>query len=127
MKDERSHLIPGHGMWATTFAHLYCTQDQAITPHAAGRITTRTGKRYEIAVRCRTCGQEAVYTASQLPEGYSIYAIRVTGEDGPHLPVGLRPVPFLEESFEVVGCTLRFQGQRTIWYVNGKEHLDERF
>ena len=66
--------------------------------------------------------------------------MRITGEDGPHLPDELRPLPYLEESFSVVATSpqdaheraefahsLRLAGHFTQYYINGGLHLDERF
>ena len=93
-----------------------------------------------MAVRCRRCGREDVYSTDDLPAGYEIYHVRVTGEDGLLLPEHLRPLPYMEEEFAVPGnsaqdaheraefaCALRFQGHLTTWYINGSIHLDERF
>ncbi|WP_170865306.1 hypothetical protein [Hymenobacter psychrotolerans] len=115
-------------------------RDQEIIPHSAGKVLSRNGDTIAIAVHCRKCGRQAIYATDQLPDGYQVYHIRVTGEDGPHLPDEFRPIPYVEEEFEVVGsslqdaheraefaCTLRFQGHRTTWIINGLEHLDERF
>jgi len=142
MTDHWSRLpaVTGTGFQAATFAELFCERDQHITPHAAGKILSLTGGMVEMAVRCRRCGLQAVHAMDQLPAGYQVYHVRVTGEDGPHLPAELRPVPYVEEEFDVVGASpqdayeraefahsLRLTGQLTRFYLNGEVHLDERF
>lgn len=142
MTTRRSRLptVTGIGFRPASFVQLFCMHDQEVTPHAAGKVLARSGDAVESAVRCRKCGQQAIYATDLLPTGYQVYQVRVTGEDGPHLPDELRPLPYIEEEFEVVGnslqdaheraefaCTLRFQGHRTTWLLNGLVHLDERF
>lgn len=130
----------GTGHHPKTFLSLYCTTDQAITPHAAGRVLARHGAELEIQTWCRKCRAQVSYITDELPAGYQVYLVRVTGEDGPHLPAELRPVPYLEEEFEVVATSpqdaheradfahsLRFTGHLTHFYINGEVHLDERF
>lgn len=130
----------GRAYSPTTFLSLYCTADQAITPHTAGRILARRGTELEIQTWCRKCRAQRVYITDELPAGYQVYQVRVTGEDGPHLPAEFRPVPYLEEEFEVVATSpqdaheradfahsLRFAGHLTRFYINGEVHLDERF
>ncbi|RSK24920.1 hypothetical protein [Hymenobacter metallilatus] len=139
-KRSGSLAVTGTGFRAGTFVQLYCIHDQAITPHSAGRVVDQAGGMIEIAVRCRKCGTQAIYATDQLPEGYQIYHIRITGEDGPHLPDELRPVPFVEEEFDVPGTSLqnaheradfahqlKLSGHLTRIYINGELHLDERF
>lgn len=130
----------GRGYYPKTFLPLYCTTDQAITPHAAGRVLARRGGEVEIQTWCRKCRSGVVYITDELPEGYQVYQVRITAEDGPHLPAEFRPLPYLEEEFEVVATSpqdaheraefahsLRLSGQLTRYYVNGEVHLDERF
>ncbi len=130
----------GRGFYPKTFICLYCTTDQAITPHAAGRVLARRGTELEIQTWCRKCRAKVTYITDELPAGYQVYQVRITGEDGPHLPAEFRPVPYLEEEFEVVATSpqdaheraefahsLRLSGHLTHYYVNGELHLDERF
>ncbi|RSK38984.1 hypothetical protein [Hymenobacter perfusus] len=142
MKDKRqlTPAVTGTGFQTATFIPMLCTHDQKVTPHSAGKVLSRDGVMIEVELRCRICGLEVIYATDQLPDGYQIYHIRVTGEDGPHLPAEFRPLAYIEEEFEVVGnslqdaheraefaCTLRFQGHRTTWFIDGATHLDERF
>ena len=130
----------GTGFRPATFIQLFCMRDQTITPHSGGKVLSHNGGTIEIAVRCRKCGEQAIYATDQLPKDYRVYHVRVTGEDGPHLPDEFRPLSFVEEEFEVVGCsdqdaheraefacTLRFQGHKTTWFIDRTEHLDERY
>ncbi len=93
-----------------------------------------------VDLHCRRCGNHVEHITNRLPDGYHAYHIRVTGEDGPHLPDEFRPLPYLEEEFLVVGrsnqdayeraafaCGLHFSGHKTTWYVDGSEWRDERF
>jgi hypothetical protein len=123
-----------------TFIQLYCKCHNGPTPHSAGRIALQEDSNIRIDLRCRRCGNRFDHTTSRLPDGYRPYHILVTGEDGPHLPAELRPLPYLEEEFLVVGCSnqdayeraafaceLRFSGHKTTWYIDGNEWRDERF
>ena len=136
----RLPAVTGTGSRAATFADLFCERDQQITPHAAGKVLSSNGGTVEIAVYCRQCGLQAVYATNQLPAGYQVYHVWVTGEDGPHLPDEFRPVPYVEEEFDVVGVSmqdaheradfahsLHLTGHLTKFYINGELHLDERF
>lgn len=130
----------GTGYYPKTFVSLYCTTDQAVMPYAAGRVLARRGAALEIQTWCRRCRAKLVYITDELPTGYQVFQVRITAEDGPHLPAELRPVPYLEEEFEVVATSpqdaheradfahsLRLSGQFTQYYINGELHLDERF
>lgn len=130
----------GTGYSPKTLLPLFCEAEQTDTPHSAGRVLAHDGVGVVLEVKCRSCGQKQEYILSQLPGGFQVYQVRITGEDGPHLPDSMRPVPFLEESFEVVAtslqdaheraefaCSVRFAGQLVRYYINGEEHLNERF
>lgn len=130
----------GRGYSPKTFVLLYCMNDGALTPHSAGRVLKAQGTELEIEVKCRKCGTKAVYVTDQLPDGYQVYSVRLTGEDGPHLPADMRPLPFVEESFSVVATSLqdaheradfahsiKFSGHLVHCYINSELHLDERF
>lgn len=137
----RDHsFLEGTGYLPKTFLHLYCMRDQAITPHAAGRVLMRQGEEIEIQTWCRKCRSRSSYITDGLPEDHQIYQVRITAEDGPHMPAEFRPLPYLEEQFEVVASSpqdaheragfshsLRLAGQLTQYYINGELHLDERF
>ena len=142
MTDRNSQLpaVPGIGFRAATFAELFCMRDQQITPHSAGKVLSRNGDTVEIAVRCRKCRLQTSHSTSQLPASYQLYHIRVTGEDGPHLPDEFRPIPYVEEEFYLVGISpqdaherasfthsLHLNGHLTKFYIDGKLHPDERF
>ncbi len=130
----------GTGYAPKTFLHLYCTTDQAITPHAAGRVVARHGGELEVQTWCRKCRTNVLYITDELPPGYQVYRVRITAEDGPHLPAEFRPVPYLEEEFEVVATSLqdaherasfahamRLEGQLVLYYINGELHANEQF
>ncbi|TGD81720.1 hypothetical protein [Hymenobacter wooponensis] len=133
-------ISTGTGYSPKNLLTLFCEAEQATTPHTGGRVMARTVAGVVVAVRCRRCGLVQEHTLSRLPDGLLVYRVRITGEDGPHLPDSMRPLPFLEESFEVVAaslqdaheraefaCSLRFAGHLVCYYINGEEHLNERF
>ena len=130
----------GKGYYPKTFQQLPCSKEQILTPHAAGRVVSIEDNIFNIQVSCRVCRAQHTYSSRQLPTGYQVYQVRITGEDGPHLPTEFRPVPYVEESFEVIATSsqdaheraelahkLNLQGQLTHFYINGTLHLDERF
>lgn len=137
----RSSIIAtGQGITPRTFQVLFCATEQALTPHSAGRLLAQDEAGISIEVKCRRCGNHSVYATPQLSDGYHVYQIRITGEDGPHLPAALRPLPYLEEAFAVVArslqdaheraefaCRLPFTGHLTHYYIDGELHLNERF
>ena len=123
-----------------TFLSLLCAVEQLETPHSAGRVMSQDSSGIRLEVRCRRCGTPAEHLLPQLPEGYQIFHVRITGEDGPHMPAEYRPLPYLEESFSVVATsaqdaheraefarTMRLAGHLTRYYIDGTLHLDERF
>lgn len=123
-----------------TFMMLFCAAEQLETPHLAGRVISEDAPGVRLKVRCRRCGAVTGLQLPQLPEGHRVYQVRITGEDGPHMPAEYRPLPYLEESFSVVATsaqdaheradfahTLRLAGQLTRYYIDGLLHLDERF
>lgn len=133
-------LSTGTAQRPQTFLSLRCAVEQLETPHSTGRITARDDSGIRVEVKCRRCGATAEYLLPRLPEGYRVYQVRVTGEDGPHLPAELRPLPYLEESFEVMAGSpqeaheraefahsLRLTGHLTQYYLDGVLHPDERF
>lgn len=128
----------GHTPYALLL--LFCATEQVDTPHSAGRVLSRSASGIHLEVKCRRCGKNQEHVLSQLPEGYRPYQVRVTGEDGPHLPDSMRPIPYLEEEFEVIGRSLQdahdkaefthslpFAGHLARYYINGELHLNERF
>lgn len=133
-------ISTGVGYYPKTFMPLVCAKEQQVTPHSAGRVVGSDASGISLQVKCRSCGAETVYHTAQLPEGYRVYQVHITGEDGPHLPAELRPLPYLEESFAVVATSLqdvheraefahslRLAGHLTQYYIDGVLHLDERF
>ncbi|WP_167856906.1 hypothetical protein [Hymenobacter aquaticus] len=137
---RNSIISTGTGYSPHNLLTLFCEAEQTDTPHTGGRVLGRTATGVAVAVRCRRCGHVREHTLSPLPEGLQVYQVRITGEDGPHLPDSMRPLPFLEESFEVVAASLqdaheraefasslRFAGHLVRYYINGEEHLNERF
>ncbi len=119
---------------------LRCAKEQVETPHWAGRVTRQDASGIRLEVRCRRCGATAEHLLSQLPEGHQVYQVRVTGEDGPHLPAEMRPLPYLEESLCVLATSaqdaheraefahsLPLAGHLTKYYIDGELHLNERF
>ncbi|MFD2786208.1 hypothetical protein [Hymenobacter rubripertinctus] len=133
-------ISTGSGYSPKAFILLPCAKEQQLTPHTAGRVTNSDASGISLQVKCRSCGAESVYQTAQLPEGYRMYEVRVTGEDGPHLPASLRPLPYLEESFSVVatspqhaheqaefGHSLPLAGHLAKYYIDGALHLNERF
>jgi len=76
----------------------------------------------------------------ELPAGYRTYRVCIVGEDNPSLPESMRSLPRLQEELIVPGssrqdakeraefaCSLRFSGQLVRYFIEGEEHLDERF
>jgi hypothetical protein len=137
---RKSVVSIGTGYFPQTFMPLFCVKDQADTPHSAGRVLARSASGIHLLVKCRWCGLMSEQTLAELPAGQYLYSVRVTGEDGPHLPDSMRPIPYLEESFEVFGTSLqdaheraefahsmKFAGHLVCYYINGEHHLDERF
>ena len=133
-------ISTGVGYYPKSFMRLPCAKEKQATPHAAGRVANSDASGISLQVKCRSCGTESIYQMEQLPEGYQVYQVRITGEDGPHLPQELRPLSYLEESFSVVAASaqdaheraefahsLRLAGHLTQYYINGALHLDERF
>jgi hypothetical protein len=133
-------ISTGTGYTPRTFLHLYCAAEQAITPHVAGRVLARHGIEIEIQAWCRKCRAQVLYITDALPAGYQIYKVRITAKDGPHLPAEFRPVPYIEEEFEVVATSIqdaheraefahsmRLEGQLVLYYIDGELHADERF
>ncbi|SHJ40948.1 hypothetical protein SAMN02745146_3069 [Hymenobacter daecheongensis DSM 21074] len=133
-------LSTGVGHTPKGFLSLHCTSEQQATPHSSGRVIAKGESGISLQVKCRSCGADSVYQMEQLPQGYQVYQVRITGEDGPHLPKELRPLPYLEESFSVVAVSaqdaheraefahsLRLAGHLTQYYIDGTLHLDERF
>lgn len=125
-----------------TFIELYCLREQTITPHRAGRVLEQHGPLVKLELYCRQCGAKVMHETDELPVGYRIYRVRVTGEDNPSLPVEFRPqpLPYIEEEMEIAATSAqhahelaeyaqlsRFKGHLVKWYVDGLLHLDERF
>lgn len=128
------------GYTPKTFQHWFCAKEQTTTPHVAGRVLSQDAVGIHLQARCRRCGFAHEQILDEFPEGHRLYQVRITGEDGPHLPNSMRPVPHLEETFCVVATsaqdaheraefshTLRFAGQLVCYYIDGELHLDDRF
>ena len=139
MARKYLNVVEGTGETPKTFIDLFCAKEHKVTPHWAGKIEQEGGE-LRIQMRCRKCGTTSLYVTDELPAGYAVYDVTITGEDGPHLPEQLRPVPYLEEKLQVIGTSeqdahqraqfahsLKFGGQLMKIYINGELHLDERY
>lgn len=122
------------------FIDLFCLKDQCLTPHRAGRVLAQWGPVIELELHCQKCRTVVRYETDELPAGYRLYQVRITGEDNPADLAEFRPHPFLEEELAVVASSsqeahgladlatsLRFTGHLMRHYIDGVLHLNERF
>jgi len=118
---------------------LYCTRDNQLTAHYVVRVLAKRSTETELALCCSRCGLAITYVTDRLPDGLRIHAIHVVAEAGPD-PVSGQLLPSFEEDFLTLGASrqdayersllgrkIAARGQVVRTFIDGAEHLDERF
>ena len=143
MANKNNEPEEGFGESPKVFAELLCPCDKVVTRHSQLRVLAHWKGHWkadwQILVRCSKCRTEYVWHTNSVPNGLSLYNVRINAH-GREIPELKKTVPSFVEEFVVLAVsrqaayrqsqfssTMPLSGQITETLIDGVEERDDRY